>query len=65
MNLEPDPLTAMLPVSRRIFNPLGQEKAKISQLIERKENYVDPAARGAAGKTPKVIPKYGTAMAES
>ena len=64
MNLEPGPLTAMLPVSRRIFNPLGQETAKTAQPIELKGNYVDPAARGAGGKTPKVIPKYGTAMAE-
>ena len=64
MNLEPGPLTAMLPVSRWVFNPLGQEKAKTAQPIELKGNYVDPAARGAAGKTPKVIPKYGTALGE-
>ena len=50
------------PVSRRVFNPSGQETAKIYQPIELKGNYVDPAARGAAGKTPKVIPKYGTAI---
>ena len=30
MNPEPNPLTAMLPVSKRIFNPFGDETEKLT-----------------------------------
>ena len=34
MNPEPSLLAAMLPVSRRFFNPFGGETAKCAQLVE-------------------------------